>query len=280
MKRIFIFSVKLLLCLFVGCSAIPTSTEQNSTLLVGEIVFIGSDYISNNGISFSGTITSGIDITLRNTTTNELSRFSSDKNGLFYMNLKEGKYLIDELYIKREDNRGAWAYLYTNPPQKILEIEEGKVNNIGTIRWSFVDRKHDVLQTDNSFAVKMAFSKQFSKSNWNQKEWKYNPLSSNVIKSSDENVTYYLKSEGGQDSTRITIPQNMPEDIKKQIETDVLKRMNDIRLQGDTTYYIKSENGLDSVFIKIPKGLPEESKRRMEEHVKQQMNTNHLQREK
>ena len=271
MKRIYSFLAKLSLCFLICCKSVPISTERNPTLLVGEIVFLGNNYSSNNGISFNGVTTSGIDIVLKNTITNEIFRFSSDENGLFYINLQEGKYLIDELYLKKERHDGAWASIYTNPSQKALEIERGKVNNVGIINWSYVDRKHKIVQTDDSVTVKNLFSKQYPTSNWNQKEWKYNLLSSGIINNSGETVTYYLKSNEGRDSTRFTLPKDMPVEVRRQIEMEAIKRLNAIHAQGDTTYYIKSENGLDSAFLKIPKGLPEDEKQRMEEHMKSQL---------
>ena len=261
MKCKYSFFLKLGLCFLIGCKSIPMSTERTPTLLIGQIVFGGSDYVSRQGISFSGITTSGIEIALRNTVTNEVFRFSPGKNGLFYIGLKEGKYWIDELYIKKERNDGAWSDIYTNPPRKVLEIERGKVNNLGTLHWTFVGRRHDVVQLENSEDTKNEFTKQFPKSNWNTKEWIYIPwafevnqrISVNQI--SGERISYYVKSEDGRDSSLLTIPQNMPIEMRRQIESDMIKRMNDHRIQGDTTYYVKSENGLDSALLKIPKNM-------------------------
>jgi len=195
----------------------------------------------------------------------------ADGNGLLCANIQEGKYIIDELYIKKTAFDGAWADLYMNPAQKVLEIERGKVNNIGTIRWSLVDRKHSMIQSDNSLAVKVDFSKKYPKSNWNQKEWIYNKLSNNVYKLSDEKISYYVKTESGLDSTLVSIPKDMPENMRIQLEKDVIKRMNDFRAFGDTTYYVKSENGLDSVFLTVPKAMPEESRRKQEEFIRNKL---------
>ena len=271
MNRFYSFLVKLSVCFLIGCRAIPMSTERNQTLLVGDIVFVGSNYISRNGISFNGTTNSGIEIVLKNTDTNELFRFSPGKNGLFYISLQEGKYKIDELYIKKVNHNGAWADVYTHPSNKLLEIEKGKVNNVGTIRWFYVDRRHVVEQDDNSIAVKNEFSKQFLNSNWNQKEWQYNPFVVNVIKSSGEQVSYYLKTDDGRDSMRLTLPKDMSVELRQKIEADALARMTDHRIQGDTTYYVKSENGLDSALLKIPKMMPEDMRREVEERMRQNM---------
>ena len=272
MNRFYSFLLKLSICFLIGCKTIiPMSTERNQTLLVGNIVFAGNNYISRNGISFNGTTNSGIEIILKNTDTNELFRFSSGKNGLFYISLQEGKYRIDELYIKKANNDGAWAYIYTNPSNKLLEIEKGKVNNVGTIRWFFTDGRHVVEKDDNSTVVKNEFSKQFSSSNWNQKEWQYSPFVVNVIKPSGEQVSYYLKTDDGRDSTHLTLPKDMPIEQRQQIEADALAKMTDRRIQGDTTYYVKSVNGLDSVLIKRPKMMPEDAIRDVEERMRQNM---------
>ncbi|MCL2682180.1 MAG: hypothetical protein FWE63_01685 [Bacteroidales bacterium] len=155
----------------------PTYSEINlTTLLVGEVVFTGINLVSPHGVSFDGIITSGIEISIRNTATSEVLRFSADKNGLFYVNLQEGKYWINEIAIKKQNDDGAWAYFFTNlNPPKIFEVERGKVNNIGTIHWSVIDRKHNVERVGNSSIIKNKFLIQFPGSIWNTKEWKYIP---------------------------------------------------------------------------------------------------------
>lgn len=269
MKRIY----NILLCFLIGCTSIPTATEENPTLLVGEIVLL-SDYVSNQEISFKGTTISDIAITLRNTANNETFRIVSNSAGLFHINLQEGKYLIDELYIKKEQANGAWSYFYTNPAPKVFEIKKGKVNNIGTINWSYIERRHNVIQTDNSISVKANFLKKYPKSNWNQREWEFSQLALETIQLSGENVSYYVKTDDGLDSTRITLPKEIQETERKRIELEIKKRMSDYRSQGDTTYYVKSENGLDSVSLTLPKAMSEEQKQNAENHVRRQMQEN------
>ena len=173
------FLLNLSLCFLIGCKSIPMSTEKTPNLLVGEIVFVVSDYVSSQGISFNGKTTSGIEITIRNIATNEILRFAADKNGLFYADLQEGKYWINELSIKKQHYDGSWAYISAGSAQpKVFEVERGKVNNIGTIQWS-IDKRNNVIQMDNSSDIKNKFSKQFPESIWNTKEWIYNPCKFN-----------------------------------------------------------------------------------------------------
>ena len=98
----------------------------------------------------------------------------------FYVNLQEGKYWIDEIYIRKYGDDGSWTSLYTHPVLKSVVVEGGKVNNSGTIQWSVIDRKHNIVQTDNSSDIKIKFSQKFPESAWNQIEWKYNQLSFEV----------------------------------------------------------------------------------------------------
>ena len=251
MKRIYTFL--LVFCLLIGCTSIPASTEQNPTLLVGEVVFSCNDYISSQGISFVGITKGDIKISLRNKETKEIISVFTDKTGFFYVNrLQEGKYEITELYLEKKRQDGAWANVYVNPAVKELEIEKGKVNNIGTVDWSFSERKHNIIQTDHSLLVQNSFAKRFPKSNWNQKEWKYNTIS--------------LSNE---------IFQNVEMEMKMEIK----KRMDEIRIQGDTTYYVKSENGLDSASLTIPKASSNEARLMMEEHVRNLLNKKQQQEE-
>ena len=176
--------VNLSLYCLISCRTIPMYTEINPTLLVGEVIF--KTNMKELGILSDGINISGIEILLKNTTTNENIRFSTDKNGLLLVNLQYGKYKIEELYIKKQYNDGTWFDFYIKQPTiKVLEIENGKVNNIGTLQWSFMNRMHNLVQVDNTSEVKNKFIKRFPESNWNQKEWEYKQLAFDIIEPSE-----------------------------------------------------------------------------------------------
>ena len=280
-KRILI---ALLFAFLIGCRTIPMATENNPTLLVGKVSFTGKSSVIINNLSFDGTSTRGIQILLRNTATNEFLRFSPDNNGLFHISLPDGTYSLDDLYIRKYNDRGAWASIFTRPLQKLIEVERGKVNNIGTILWTFEDRRHRVEQIDNSAAVREAFFARYARSNWNQQEWKYTslfsdesiemtvPFGENI--SFGEDITFYLRSEDGQDSIRMTIPENMPIEIRESIEREMRERMrerNELRALGDTIFYVRSDDGLDSVRLQLPRYFPNEIRQRMEENTRNRL---------
>jgi len=177
MKYIYLSLLNFSLCFLIGCKSIPMFTERTPNLLIGEIVFIGLDHVSSQGISFIGTTSSGMEIVLRNIATNEILRVPADNNGLFYVNLQEGEYWLDEIHIKLGRYDGSWSTLFTKPALRLFKIESEKVNNVGTIQWVYGDRRHVVVQEDNSSNIKSDFSKRFYKSNWNQREWEYKQLS-------------------------------------------------------------------------------------------------------
>jgi TonB family protein len=132
-----------------GVKSIPKKpTEKPSAVFAGKIVFGGSDFVSEEGISFSDTVTSGIEITLRNTVTYDAVRFLSDEDGSFYVTMQEGRYQIERLYLKKEQDDGAWAYVYVNPLKKILKMKSGKENNIGIIHWSYFNKRGEVKYLD------------------------------------------------------------------------------------------------------------------------------------
>ncbi|MCL2074408.1 MAG: hypothetical protein FWH18_10825 [Marinilabiliaceae bacterium] len=160
--------------------------ELNPTLLVGEVIFTGKNFVTDNGVSFEGTTTSGIVLLLQNIVTNETIEFPADKNGLFYTNLQEGKYIIDEMLIRKYNENENWFDLFISQPTiKVIEIEKGKVNNIGTLRWSLDRRTQNFFQEDNSSHVKIKFSERYPESNWNQIEWKYKQLSFDIKEPSE-----------------------------------------------------------------------------------------------
>jgi hypothetical protein len=279
MRFIYRFLTLLSFCFLLSCKTIPMSTESNPTLLVGEVIFTGSNYVSNNGIPFNGTDTRGIEIYLINTETYEEISFPADNNGLFQINLPEGRYVVTILNKINTLPGGAWANVYVNPNDRLIDIKKGKVNNIGTINWTFTNRRHNVEQIDNSIAVRNSFANTFPKSNWNEQEWEYIPFSSGRYIPSTETITYYVKSEDGQDSVRSTIPINFPDEMKVQMEQGIRERMlemRNMRTLGDTTYYVKSENGLDSTLLTLPKGMPENIRRNAEEHARSRIRENRI----
>jgi len=194
-KYSFLVLVNLSLYVLIGCKSIsipmysePMYSEKQSTLLAGRVVFAGEDDgddVNIYGVSFAGITTSDITILLRNTATNEVLRLSPPENGLFYVYLPEGEYWMDKLSLVKKERNGAWAYISTKPALKVFKVERGKVNNIGTIQWLYADGRHFVIQEDNSSKIQTVFSEQFPKSNWNQKEWKYEPLSFDEKKPSE-----------------------------------------------------------------------------------------------
>ena len=63
----------------------------------------------------------------------------------------------------------------------------------------------------------------------------------------------------------------MPEEARRQLEMNAIKRMTEREAQGDTAYYVKSENGLDSILMRLPKSASEVEKKRMEEMMKRML---------
>ena len=263
MRRIILAT--LAFSLLIGCRTIPMATENNPTLLVGKVIFYGR-FISAHGISFDGTITRGIEISLRNTTTNEVFRFSPDNNGLFHINLQDGKYALDELYIRRYNSEGAWSNLFTNPSQKFIEVERGKVNNIGTIRWTFVNRRHHIEQFDNLATVRDAFSARYTRSNWNQKEWIYTQVSSGMTFFS--RISYHLRS---------SVSENLSAEMRDAIERnlrDRMKEVSEVLPIGYTLFYLRSEDELDWAIVRTPIDLMEYQRRMVEDHVRNRLREN------
>jgi len=173
----------ILLYTLIGCRTVPMYSEKKSTLLAGKVLFTGEDDgndVYRYGVSLAGTTTSGIGVVLRNIATNDVYDLFPDKNGSFYVYLQDGEYRIDQLSLVKKERNGAWTSFTTNPALKVLKVERGKVSNIGTIQWLHVDGRNFVTQTDNSSEIQTFFSEQFPKSNWNQKDWKYEQLSFDV----------------------------------------------------------------------------------------------------
>ena len=230
--------------ILMGCSSVPKYTEQKQTLLVGKILFVGSnDELRKYKITFDGTGGKDIRLTIKNITTNTIFMIVAGEDGLFCSSqLTEGKYMLGEVYYKIT-NSSASADVWTAPHSILFEIKKNKVINIGTIVWNRDGDKNVVMQQEDFIDVRNEFIRQYPKSNWNSKDW-----------------TNYSINRNNMQTLQIT---NFDEWLTQ------LEKEGKFNPKKDSVVYIKAANKLDStrVMVRDVKGLPKEEIERIKKKI-------------
>jgi hypothetical protein len=168
MKLVSFFFLGCVVLLVIGCATIPEPKTESDRLVIGMIIQTGEGFRNYSGATVNGTHKSGIELSIKNTSTNEEYNIKTQKNGLFYTTvLTEGTYVIEQFYLKVTSGN-AWADTYSSPNDSwTFTIINGKINNLGVINWDGKARggtnfKFSQLYND----VVNEFNSQFSKSEW------------------------------------------------------------------------------------------------------------------
>lgn len=134
------FCLFLVSLLFVSCATLPKAVKENDSLVIGEIEINAFGYSPTYGISMSGIITSGIELTIQDLETKHIKTVTGKKNGFIMMkNLKnDHRYRITGVKVTKNSNDGA-SYSIAVSDCNIREFvpEAGKVANIGKIYLDF-----------------------------------------------------------------------------------------------------------------------------------------------
>jgi hypothetical protein len=154
--------------ILMGCATIPGPKSESDNLVIGIIVHTGEGYTNNAGATVNGTHFSGIELVVKNTSTNEEYKLLTKKNGLFYTSeLPEGTYRIEQFYLKVTVGT-AWSDTYSSPSSNLtFAVAGGEVTNLGMINWDGKSRggsNYDYGKLYN--AVEDEFRAQFPKSEW------------------------------------------------------------------------------------------------------------------
>jgi hypothetical protein len=145
--------------------------EASSTILVGQISLLTSEI--PYGYEAKDTYTKGIEIHLENMSTGEIKKLYSRGDGYFFMINPEAKsYYLKKLYLHVYETNYRWKFSCTFGHNVKIYIEDGKVNNLGFVRWhvNYKSQQQDVVNYDYD-ARKAMFKEKFPESEWNNKEW-------------------------------------------------------------------------------------------------------------
>jgi hypothetical protein len=163
----------------------PTGPE--STLLMGRIQLIGSNFPRNSAVN--GVHTKGITIDLKDETNNFIYVTSRGDDGLFYVaDPRFTHYRIVGLSIQLHESNVTWDIRY--PTNDALTIQQNSVNNLGDILWRIDYGLSDTTEYKsrgpsqtrfsarimieykmNYDEVKIWFEETYPKSVWINKDW-------------------------------------------------------------------------------------------------------------
>jgi hypothetical protein len=156
----------LIMLLFTGCVTIKDYTEDNNTLVVGELIYMRNDPKSRE---INGTYKGNITIIIKKIDEDKKIRISTQSNGLFiFQNLQEGVYDLIETEFERQSGNTIW-HLGGNI-NHYFNVTKNKVNNLGVIIQNIEERNYTVRANDYE-TVRNDFSERYPKLHWNKAEW-------------------------------------------------------------------------------------------------------------
>ncbi len=169
---IILFAVLVILVSCAGTKFIKEPDAGLKTLLIGQIILNTTEI--PKGYEAKETYTSGIEIHLEKSPSGEITKLSSrGKDGYFFMTNPDAKsYRLDKLYLHVYASNYVWTFSCEFPHPVVIQIEDGKVNNLGLISWKANYKLHQhFVDNINHENIKRWFKEEFPESDWNTKEW-------------------------------------------------------------------------------------------------------------
>jgi hypothetical protein len=152
-----------------GCTSVPVPTLKQDTLLVGKLLVNWN--VSGKMSGGNGKVKLGIKTYFQNNQTGKVISVTTQKDGwLLTSKLNGGNYTIQKFYIERE--QGGGIYIMTLNGPFYITIEEGLVNNFGSIQIDIGNNNNYNIRLVDHDVVKLDFQSEFPDSEWNSYEWK------------------------------------------------------------------------------------------------------------
>ena len=168
MKVRIVLAFSLLVMMMGGCISAPVPTPEHNTLFAGKLLvnWNTTDRMSGG----NGKIRYGIRTYLQNNQTGKTIIVYTQQDGWFLTNkLAGGSYTIQKFYIEREQGRTIYQMTLEGP--FIVTLEEGVVNNMGTIQIDIGNQGYSCRLVDYD-VVQFDFQNEFPGSEWNSHVWK------------------------------------------------------------------------------------------------------------
>ncbi len=159
--------------------------DDNKTLVIGQIKFIGKNFERSGRASINGVHTFGIRLKFKDSRTGEeLETTVKNKNGLFYFTGSvDSRYEFISLSYKKSYKKSyrksyeiitseGYASLIQPLRGVIIDLEKGKVANLGMIKWkSDGDFGSTFNQNFTEVPLKDYLMEEYPDSGWLSYEW-------------------------------------------------------------------------------------------------------------
>jgi len=160
------------LIIFAGCTSVPIPSPQQNTLLAGKLLvnWIPSDKAKAGNTARNESVKTGIKIYIQDENTKKTTLLITQRGGWLISNKLNGNsYTIQKIVIEIRQDNTIWTITLSGPFN--LNLENGAVNNIGTIQIDIENNKYSLRRIDYD-TVKLDFQANFPDSEWNSYEWK------------------------------------------------------------------------------------------------------------
>jgi hypothetical protein len=209
----------IIVIVITGCVSLKDFSEENDTLVVGELIYIRNDPKTN---SINGTYKNGISISIKNIHDNKIMKVSTQNNGLFFIqNLQEGVYDLIETEFKRESGNTIWHL--GGSINQYFTVVKGKVNNLGVIVQNIDERNYTVNSSDYE-TVQTDFMNKYQNLQWNHIDW-INAFITNNLQNFSTNE--YNPDKENWDIELLDTARNV--DYLTIIEKNIILELNKVR---------------------------------------------------
>jgi tetratricopeptide (TPR) repeat protein len=168
MKRV----ISSIFILVIGCASIQEPNNDQTALLIGQIIYNGSGFESDFFL-LNTTYKNSIEVTILNKETNSSTILKTDSDGIFSLgNLPSGEYLFKKLKLtagSRDSNMALSSMSFGNVQS--FSVIEGKVNNVGIINWKHNPDNIKYFLNKEYNEVYNYFSLNYPNSKWLKREW-------------------------------------------------------------------------------------------------------------
>ncbi|MCL2210003.1 MAG: hypothetical protein FWC19_07800 [Treponema sp.] len=167
------FAAVLFGLLFFNCVSYLSAANYNPTVVVGTIVnnSTGYPFCNCGNMSVNGINKHGIKITIQEKSSKKIFTLVSESDGLFFsVNIPKGIYTLDKIYLKKTYNT-CWYEVSWSCGICAFEVLDGKVNNLGTIKWNCEHKKRSHISYNMGYEEAMNIFMTRYSSICREREW-------------------------------------------------------------------------------------------------------------
>jgi len=172
--------VAVIFCLlFFNCVSYLSAANYNPTIVAGTILnnSTGYPFCNCGAISVNGINRHGIKISIQEKTSKKIYTLISESDGLFFSaNIPKGIYTLNKINYKKTYN-SCWYEVSWSCGICAFEVFDGKMNNLGTIKWNCEYKESSHIYYNRGYEEAMNIFKTRYSSISRNREW----INANII---------------------------------------------------------------------------------------------------